>query len=204
MARINRFKSSSLSDLTKFNVADFTNEMLRDFIQVATVHAESSFGSDVEQVEKSINILRSKIGSRRVKGEEKLKRGYWKMNREDLMKRARLLQAHLSIDVFSDEAEEERKELSEETRKKINDRLGVILSDDEFEMFKFIMHDVRKLSSVFDSTMVASIIEESREFDADAVDLIYTIHEAWEEHQGKGWTKEEIQKRIMQKLRELF
>lgn len=202
------FKGMSIYDLSRVNVIKLSTRELRSFIQEAVPHVEEAFDTDNEQLEKSLNIIREKVGSRIVHGEEHLIKGYSSVPRNELITRARLFQSHLSIDVFTSTAEDERREMEQEVKDKLSSMLDIDLSDEEWNLYMFVMHDVRKLTEKFESkewyAAVATIIDESRELGSDSSDIIYTIHEVWEMATGKGWTVQDIQKEVMNRLRDMY
>lgn len=199
---INNF---NIGYLSRVNLKDLTNSQLREFIKASAKRIEQSFDVDNEQIRKSANIIRRKVGTRIIHGEERIIKGYSKMNREELLSRARLFQSHLAIDVFTNEAIMENHKLAESVKEKLSEMFDVDMSDEEWSLYVFFMHDARNLNMKFDSTdwasTVTSIIEEAREYGSGDVDIIYTVHQVWEQSKGLGWDLEDMQKEIMDRLR---
>lgn len=204
MAKKN-FDEFTSYDLSRVNLNKLSTRELRSFIKKAIPYVEEAFDTENEQLQKSLRIIKNRVGTRNVNGEEKLVGGYSDMNKESLVKRARLFQSHLSIDVFTSTAEEERHEMEQAVKDKLSERLDVDLSDEEWNLYMFVMHDVRKLTEQFGSKewykAVASIIDESRELKKDATDIIFTIHDVYENSKGLGMTVEDIQKTVMDVLK---
>lgn len=206
MAKKN-FDEFTSYDLSRVNLNKLSTRELRSFIKKAIPYVEEAFDTDNEQLQKSLRIIKNKVGTRKVHGEERLIGGYSNMNLDALVRRARLFQSHLSIDVFTSTAEEERHEMEQAVKDKLSERLDVELSNEEWNLYMFVMHDVRKLTEQFGSKewykAVATIIDESRELKKDVTDITFTIHDVYEKSKGLGMTVEDIQKEVMNVLRNM-
>ena len=197
------YSNFTIHDFVRQNISDMSRSELQSFIKAATPVVEESFKTRNEQINKSKKILRNKIGTVSKGGEVRLKTGLSKMNTKQLRERASLLQSHLNIDRFSRRYEYEMRELSDEVKDKIRDALKMDLSDEEVEMFRFVMEDVRKLNESFESKVVAEIINEVSEMEADIADIITAIHEVWDKNknEGLGLDIESMQDMIIERIK---
>lgn len=178
------FDSKNIYELSRMNVNNMSTRQLRKFISTAVGIAEESFDSSNEQLEKSLRIVTGKTGTREYDGKTRIVKGYSKMNKQELQERARLLQGHLGIDVFTSRAERDYKDLNEETMRKISEALAMDIGEDEFAGLWNLIHEVTNLFKSFDSTDVASLYEDARDTGKDTGDVLVTIVEFMQSHGG--------------------
>lgn len=178
------FENKNIYELSRLNVNNMSTRQLRKFISTAVGIAEESFDTSNEQLEKSLRIVTGKTGTKEYNGQTRIVKGYSNMNRQELLERARLLQGHLGIDVFTNRAERDYKDLNEETMRKISEALAMDIGEDEFAGLWNLIHEVTNLFKSFDSTDVASLYEDARDTGKDAGDVLVTIVEFMQSHGG--------------------
>ena len=196
------FDNLSPRAMSKIKLEKLNTAELKSYMKRAYDLSDEAFGSDSEQLQKSIRIIGQKLGTKFVKGEQLLKRDYG--NRENMLKRAELLRSHLAIDVFTDPAQEDYAEIDQTIKDKINGILGTDFDDEEMKGYWFVLHEVKNLTSDFGSLDVASMVEAAYDNDQSAVDVLLLIKEEYEKIQGSGLDTRQFIKRIKTRLRESF
>lgn len=196
------FDNLSPRAMTKIKLEKLNTAELKSYMKRAYDLSDEAFHSDSEQLQKSIRIIGGKLGTKFVKGEQLLKRDYG--NRENMLKRAELLRSHLAIDVFTNPAKEDYAEIDQTVKDKINGILGTEFDDDEMKGYWFVLHEVKNLTSDFESMDVASMVESAFENDQSAVDVLLLIKDEYEKIQGSGMDVKQFIKRIQTRLRESF
>ena len=176
------FDSKNIYELSRLNVKNMSTRQLRKFISRATDIAEEAFGGTNEQLSKSLNIITDKTGVRFRDGRKKIVKGYSTMTKSELQERARLLQGHLGIDVFTSRAEREYKDLDEEMMKKISKGLAIEISEEEYSGLWNLIHEVTNLFKAFDSTDVASLYEDARDNEKSGGDVLMAVVQFMQEH----------------------
>lgn len=166
------------------NVSNMSTRQLKEFIRRTVSIANESFGSENEQLKKSLNIITGKTGTRFFNGREQIVGGYSHMTKGELIDRARLLQSHLAIDVFTNRAEREYKELDKDIMKKVSKGLGIDIEEDEFGDVWNTIHEITNLYKAFDSTDVASLYEDARDSGKSGSDVLLTVIEFMQKHSG--------------------
>ena len=167
-------------ELSRLNVSYMTTRQLKQFIKVSAKIVDEAFETDNEQLRKSLKIIGAKTGTRSVKGEKHIVRGIYKLDRKELIERAHLLQSHLSIDIFTNRAERDYKELNRSTMEKISKTLGLVLADFEFPILWNLIHEIRNLYKAFDSTDVATLYEDARSSGKKGSDVLLAVMEFME------------------------
>lgn len=197
------FDDMSIYELARVKVKDLTTRQLRSFIKESVSIAESAMGSTNEQLQKSLNIVTGKTGTTTRKGVTHINKGYTRMTKAQLQERARLLQGHLGIDVFTRRAEEERKEITQEVVDKISEKLGIDIDVKEAGELTFLFNEIKNLYSAFGSDDVASLYEDARDSGKTGYDVLYEIIN-YMENEGKGVEKDFALSQIRERLKEMF
>lgn len=198
------FKGMSIYNLAKVRVDTLTTRQLRSFIRESTSIAESALGSTNEQLQKSLNIVTGKTGTTTRKGVTHINKGYTRMTKSELVQRARLLQGHLGIDVFTRRAQEELEEISQDVLDKISKKVGIDIDKSEGNDVTFLFSEIKNLYSSFESDEVASLYEDARDFGKTGIDVLYEIFKYMESEEGKGSQKLEALSKIRDRLKEQF
>lgn len=178
------FDDKNIYDFSRMNVSNMSTRQLKEFIRRTVSIANESFGSENEQLKKSLNIITGKTGTRFFNGREQIVGGYSHMTKGELIDRARLLQSHLAIDVFTNRAEREYKELDKDVMKKVSKGLGIDIDEDEFGDVWNTIHEITNLYKAFDSTDVASLYEDARDSGKSGSDVLFTVIEFMQKHSG--------------------
>lgn len=178
------FGSKSIYDMSRMNVRNLSTRQLREFISKAVDITNESFGSENEQLKKSLKIVSEKTGIRFYGGRKQIVKGYSQMNKSELIDRARLLQGHLSVDIFTERAEKEYKDLTEEVMNNVAKGLGIDIEEDEFGDVWNTIHEITNLYKAFDSTDVASLYEDARDYGKSGSDVLLTVIEYMQTHSG--------------------
>lgn len=178
------FDDKNIYDFSRMNVSNMSTRQLKEFIRRTVSIANESFGSENEQLKKSLNIITGKTGTRFFNGREQIVGGYSHMTKGELIDRARLLQSHLAIDVFTNRAEREYKELDKDIMKKVSKGLGIDIEEDEFGDVWNTIHEITNLYKAFDSTDVASLYEDARDSGKSGSDVLLTVIEFMQKHSG--------------------
>lgn len=178
------FGSKNIYELSRMDVRNLSTRQLRDFISKAVDITNEAFGSENEQLKKSVKLVGEKTGIRFYGGRKRVVKGYSNMTKSELIDRARLLQGHLGIDVFTNRAEREYKELDKDIMKKVSKGLGIDIEEDEFGDVWNTIHEITNLYKAFDSTDVASLYEDARDSGKSGSDVLLTVIEFMQKHSG--------------------
>lgn len=178
------FGNKNIYELSRMDVRNLSTRQLRDFISKAVDITNEAFGSENEQLKKSVKLVGGKTGIRFYGGRKQIVKGYSNMTKSDLIDRARLLQSHLAIDVFTNRAEREYKELDKDVMKKVSKGLGIDIEEDEFGDVWNTIHEITNLYKAFDSTDVASLYEDARDSGKSGSDVLLTVIEFMQNHSG--------------------
>lgn len=171
MAR--NFKKMSTRDLSLVHLDELSTRELKEFIKTSADIMDKGWGTENEQLRKAYNIKSKQLGVRNIHGEQRVKRGYSNLNKQELLERAEHFQSYLAIDYET--SEDDYKQIDEKLMAKINKTLGTEFDEDELAAFWFLMHETRNKYRGLDSTVVASMWEEGIDVGADAYDLLHII-----------------------------
>lgn len=198
------FENYTISDLAKENVRNLKTGELRNFIKYAARAVEDSFETTDAQLQKSLKIITGRTGVYKRGGKYKINQGS-NLKGEDLVQRAVDLQSHLSIDVFSNRYQYEMDEAMDDILRSIRKKTGINLNQVEFDIFKHVLNDAKKLSDAFDSTVVANLVAENRSFGGDVSKLVYAIHDIYQRNKSEhlGMDIEDIQDAIKEQLKRM-
>lgn len=178
------FDNMDIYKLSRIDVNNMSTRQLRSFISHAVNIANEAFTTDNEQLKKSLNIISKQTGMRLYGGAKQIVKGYGNMTKSELQQRARLLQGHLGIDVFTSRAQRDYKDLNKETMDKISKRLGIEIEEDEYSTLWNLIHEVTNLYKSFDSSDVASLYEDARDAGKSGDDVLITIMDFMSKHGG--------------------
>lgn len=198
------FKGMSIYNLAKVRVDTLTTRQLRSFISESVSIAESALGSTNEQLQKSLNIVTGKTGTTTRKGVTHINKGYTRMTKSELVQRARLLQGHLGIDVFTRRAQDELEEIKQDVLDKISQKVGIDIDLSEGNDVTFLFSEIKNLYSSFGSDEVASLYEDARDSGKTGIDVLYEIFKYMESEEGKGSQKLDALSKIRDRLKEQF
>lgn len=165
------------AELSKVNLSNMTTAQLKDYIRQASDKIVTARNSRYKPVAKSYEYISVVTGTRRVvnkktgKYETKLILGFSKkwMNKSELLKRARLLQGHFRIDVYSRNARQAQKKISDELLEQFYQRTGIRFTAKEFNEFKTVAASIRDIIEKFGSDNVAKIFEYTKTFGGETV-----------------------------------
>lgn len=198
------FKGMSIYNLAKVRVDTLTTRQLRSFINESVSIAESAMGSTNEQLQKSLNIVTGKTGTTTRKGVTHINKGYTRMTKSELVQRARLLQGHLGIDVFTRRAQDELEEIKQDVLDKISQKVGIDIDLSEGNDVTFLFSEIKTLYSSFESDETASLYEDARDSGKTGIDVLYEIFKYMESEEGKGSQKRDALEKIRERLKEQF
>ena len=152
-------------NLSTVNLSSMTVGELKDYIRVASDRMKTARNSRYKAIAKSYDYISKQVGTRRLynkdtgKYETKLILGFGKMNKKQLLSRARLLQGHFKIDVYSRRAKQERKKITEKTLDNFFQRTGIRLTADEMADFKQVAASIKDIIEKFGSDNVAKMFD---------------------------------------------
>ena len=147
-------------DLTKMTVPE-----LKDYIRVASNKLSTARNSRYKAIAKSYKYIAEQVGTRRVKNQQtghyetKLILGFKGMKKNQLLSRARLLQGHFKVDVYSRRAKQERKKITKKTLDNFFQRTGIRLTTDEMADFKQVAASIKDIIEKFGSDNVAKMFD---------------------------------------------
>lgn len=142
------------------------NELKR-YIREASGKVVKDRSSRYKSVKSSANYIMESIGVRYVKNKTtgkynaKMKLGFSGMRKADLLQRARLLQGHFKIDVYSRNAKEYIDKVTEEAMDALYKNTGIrIESKEKMAEFKLFMSQIKDIVEKFGSDNIAKLYDE--------------------------------------------
>lgn len=157
---------TTIYDLSVKNLADMKVSELKSFIRKASEKIAKDKRSRFKAVSSSAEYIGKLLGIRKFKdkktGKRKvsLKLGFKGMRKNDLLKRARLLQGHLKIDVYSKEAKKHREKVTEEALESFERNTGISLSPEEFADYKELASGLKDIMEKYGSDNIAKMYDE--------------------------------------------
>ena len=155
----------TIYSLSKDNLGDMTTRELKQFIRESAKKVEKARSSRNKALRKSYEYISDELGTRRMRNaktgkyETKLKLGTSYMNKKQLIQRARLLQGHLKIDVYTKNAKEYARQVSEEAMENFAMNTGVELTQEELSDFKYMISGIKDLIEKFESDNIVKLFE---------------------------------------------
>lgn len=156
---------TTIYDLSVKNLANMKVSELKSFIRKVSEKIARDRRSRFKAVSSSADYISNLLGIRKYKdkkGKRKvsLKLRFKGMRKNDLLKRARLLQGHLKIDVYSKEAKKYREKVTDEALESFERNTGISLSPEEFADYKELASGLKDIMEKYGSDNVAKMYDE--------------------------------------------
>lgn len=155
----------TITNLSNADLSRMTANELKEYIRVASSRMMTARNSRYKAVAKSFEYISKVTGTRRMfnketgKYETKLILGFGKMKKPDLLHRAKLLQGHFRIDVYSRRSRKERERITQKTLDNFKERTGIELTKEEMADFKQVAASISDLIEKFGSDNVAKMFD---------------------------------------------
>ena len=156
----------SIYEMSRENLADMSVKELKAYIRAASQKVSSDKRSRYKAVSSSAKYIAESIGERRTKNKvtghyrSQIILGFDGMTKKDLLQRARMLQGHFKIDVYSRNAREHINKVTEESLESFEKNTGVSLTKEEFADFKVMIGGIKDLIEKFGSDNIAKMYDE--------------------------------------------
>ena len=157
---------TTIYEMSRKNLADMTTNELKNYIRSASKKVAKDRGSRYHAVSQSAEYIAKSIGMRSMRDREtgkirrELKLGFKGMKKRDLLQRARMLQGHFKIDVYSRDAKRYAEEVTEQTLESFERNTGISLTADEFAAYKSMISGIKDIVEKFGSDNIAKMYEE--------------------------------------------
>jgi len=183
------------SDLANVDLSSMTVAELKNYIRQASDRMVSARNSRYKAVAKSYEYISVITGTKRTynkateKYETRLVLGFSKswMKKGELLKRARLLQGHFRIDVYTRNAKKYRRQVTSKMIEDLYQRTGIRFTEKEFNDFKAVSASIRDIIEKFGSDNVAKMFEYTKTFGGDSVyktNLGSILRQVYEDSEG--------------------
>lgn len=156
---------TTIYDLAKKNLSKMKVSDLKAFIRKVSQKVARDRRSKFKAVAASADYIANLTGIRKYKDKSgkrrvSLKLGFTGMRKQDLLARARMLQGHLNIDVYTKDAKRYAEEIAEETLKTFERNTGFSFTAEEFHDFKSVLAALKDLIEKFGSDEIAKMYDE--------------------------------------------
>lgn len=155
----------NLTELSNVNLANMTVPQLKDYIRQASDRIGKSKNSRYKAVAKSYAFITSQTGTRRLynkntgKYETKIILGFSGMKKQQLLSRARMMQGHFKIDVYSRNAKKEQRKVTKKSLDNFFQRTGLRFNEKEMAEFKQVAASIKDIIEKFGSDNVARMFD---------------------------------------------
>lgn len=158
---------TTIYEMSRKNLKDMNVNELKRYIREASGKVVKDRSSRYKSVKSSAEYIIESIGVRYVKNKKtgkytaKMKLGFSGMRKTDLLQRARLLQGHFKIDVYSRNAKEYIDKITEEAMDALYKNTGIrIESKEKMAEFKLLMSQIKDIVEKFGSDNIAKLYDE--------------------------------------------
>ena len=160
----------TIYEMSRKNLGTMTTNELKNYIRDASKKVAKDRGSRYNAVSESAEYIAESVGMRSMKDKEtgkirrELKLGFKGMRKKDLLGRARLLQGHFKIDVYSRDAQKYIDQVTEEAMERLYQNTGVKLeTKEEMANFKLTMSQIKDIIEKFGSDNIAKMYDEIKQ-----------------------------------------
>lgn len=156
----------TIYEMSRENLKDMTVKELQNYIRSAASKIIKDKNSRFKAVSSSARYIAESLGERRMKDKEtghyvsKLKLGFKGLRKSDLLQRARMLQGHFKIDVYSKDAKNYYDKITDEALDAFETNTGVRLTKEELADFKVMVAGIKDIIEKFGSDNVAKLFDE--------------------------------------------